>query len=283
MLLKTLTAINRQGSQLSLPLDDISGGFMVKGIEGLGPVKATLVSSSFANLDGEQFHSSRREIRNIVIKLGLEPDYAASSVSELRTELYNFFMPKSRVRLQFSLFDKYETSILEQNLDLEIIGRVETCEPDIFSSDPALDVSILCYTPEFVDPEIVTFNGVTTNELDEDVVEYGGTIETGIEFKIFPDRAMDDFTIYHRQPDGTLHTMYYTSSLDANDELTINTSIGGKHVTLKRGSVESSRLFSLSPQSAWLELRPGESYFRVYATGDPVPYSFSYTNKYGGL
>ena len=74
MLLKTLKVTNSRGFTLDLPLEDISGGFIVKGIEGLGPVKATLVSSSFANMDGEQYHSSRRKARNLIVKLGLDPD-----------------------------------------------------------------------------------------------------------------------------------------------------------------------------------------------------------------
>lgn len=283
MLLKKLNVTNSQGSVLDLPLEDVSGGFVVKEIDGLGPVKATLVSSSFANQDGEQYHSSRRESRNIRIKLGLDPDYAAYSVYDLRTQLYKFFMPKTKAKLEFNLFNKFAESILTQDLDLEIYARIESLEPDIFSREPAVDLSLLCYDPDFVDPIPVIFDGFTVDDLTETVLEYEGNIETGAVFKIMPDRDMVDFTIYHRPPDDTLRTVYFTQPLLTGDELTIGSVIGEKHVTLKRAGVESAALYSISPQSSWIELFEGDNRFRVYSEGAPVPYSIEYTRKYGGL
>ena len=61
MLLSEVTVVNSRGLQLNLPLSDISGGIVVRNIDGLDPTKATLVSSGFANQNGEQYHSSRRE------------------------------------------------------------------------------------------------------------------------------------------------------------------------------------------------------------------------------
>ncbi|MCA1806419.1 MAG: phage tail family protein, partial [Actinobacteria bacterium] len=248
MILQELSVTNAQGAVLGFPLGDISGGFVVKEIEGLGPVKATLVSSSFANMDGQQYHSSRREARNINIKLGLDPDYALYSVSDLRTQLYNFLMPKTQVKLKFRLFDKFAESVLDRYLELEIKARVETNEPDIFAKDPTVDLSLMCYDPDFLDPELVTYVGSTVDTLAETTIEYPGTVETGVEFTIFPDRDMDDFTIYHRPPDETLRTVYFTFSLLNGDELKISSMMGDKFVTLKRGGVESSYLFAISPQ-----------------------------------
>lgn len=283
MLLKTLNVTNSRGLLLGLPLEDISGGFVVREIEGLGPVKATLVSSSFANMDGEQYHSSRRESRNIIIKLGLDPDYALYSVYDLRTQLYNFFMPKTSAKLEFNLFNKFSDNFIEQNLNLEIMARVESLEPDIFTREPAVDLSLMCYDPDFVDPNPVIFEGSTVDDLTETVLTYSGTVDTGVVFKILPDRDLPEFTIYQRPPDDTLHSVYFSQPLIAGDELTISSILGDKYVTLKRAGVESSQLFGVSPQSDWLELMPGDNVFRVYAEGAPVPYSIEYTNKYGGL
>src|SRR5437868_144697 len=107
MLLKALAVTNSRGSVLSLPLEDPSEGYIVREIKGLDPVKATLVSSSFANNDGEQFHSARRESRNIVVTLDLEPDYAVRGVKELRDQLLNFFMPKTAADLAIHMYDIY--------------------------------------------------------------------------------------------------------------------------------------------------------------------------------
>jgi len=283
MLLKALTVRNSQGSLLGLPLDDFSGGFVVRDIEGLGPVKATLVSSSFANLDGEQYHTSRREVRNIILKLGLEPDFSSESVHDLRSELYKFFMPKTRATLTFNMFDKFSQSVLDQVLDLEIEGRIETFDPAIFAREPAVDISILCYNPEFRDPRQVIFEGNTVEDLSETLLRYKGTTETGVRFNIIPNRSLNEFTIYQRTPDNQVRIVHYTQPLQQWDELTIGSVIGAKHVTRMRNNVESSQLFSLSPQSAWLELHPGDNHIRVYAQGAPIPYTIEYTDKYGGL
>ncbi len=60
MLIK-VEARTSSGALLILPLDDVSSGYVVEEIEGLDPVKATLVSSSFAQADGEQYHT-----RNVI-------------------------------------------------------------------------------------------------------------------------------------------------------------------------------------------------------------------------
>jgi hypothetical protein len=82
---------NTQGQTLVLPLEAYNDGYLLSEIEGLDPVKATLVSSSFANLDGEQQQSARREARNIVLHLDLLMGYGIP-ISALRRNLYIFFM-----------------------------------------------------------------------------------------------------------------------------------------------------------------------------------------------
>src|SRR3954470_19978896 len=103
-----------QGDLLTLELDDISDGLLVKEIKGLDPVKATLVSSSFAQQDGSYYQSSRRENRNIGLVLGLVPDPAVSSVRAVRNGLYRYFMSESAVSLRF--FDD------EDDLTVDIDG-----------------------------------------------------------------------------------------------------------------------------------------------------------------
>lgn len=283
MLLNSLEVTNSRGSVLSLPLEDISAGFLVKNIEGLDPVKAVLVSSSFANLDGEQYHSSRRESRNIKLSLGLEPDYGVAAVKDLRDQLYNFFMPKSFVTCKFKMFDKFAVSVFKEALDLEIDGRIETFDSPIFTKDPQVDISLMCFKPDFEDRIPVVFNGMTVADLIETELTYDGTIETGVEFTLMPGRALTDFTIYHRPPDETLRTTDFSYPLAAGDVLKISSIVGSKSVILTSSTVETSILYAISPQSAWLELQPGINNIRVYAEGAPIPYTIEYTNKYGGL
>lgn len=283
MLLKSLKATNSQGSVLNLPLDDISGGFIVKEIEGLDPVKATLVSSSFANLDGEQYHTSKREPRNIKIKLGLNPDYGIESVMDKREQLYSYFMPKKQTTLGFHLFDKFAVSVFLDHLDVQIPGYVETFECDPFVEEPEANISVMCFNPDFFDPTLVTFDGMSVADLTETVLSYAGSVETGVIFTLLPDRDVDTFTIYHRPPDNSLRTADVSYPMLAGDILTITSIVGSKGVRLTRAGVETSILYAQTPQSNWLTFQPGDNNLRVYAEGAPIPFRIEYNNKYGGL
>jgi len=263
-----------QGGLLGLPLDDISNGIVVEEVDGLDPVKATLVSSGFANLDGEQYQSSRRDSRNITLKLGLEPDYSVESVRDVRKRLYDYFMPKTEVSLRFYMSD---------GLVVDINGRVESFETPHFTPEPTADISVICFDPDFYDPipKQMSWNTVATDT--ETLLSYDGSVETGIQFVLNPNRALSDFSIYHRPPDGTLRILEFISPLSAGDVLTISTVPGAKGATLTHSGQDGSVLYGISPQSNWIELIPGDNYIRVYSDGAAIPYTITYTDKYGGL
>lgn len=263
-----------QGSLLSLVLDDISDGLVLEDVQGLDPVKATIVSSSFAQMDGEQYHSSRRESRNIKITIGLQPDYVTQTVRDLRNRLYNFFMSKREVNLRF-----YDSD----GLTVDITGRVETCETALFTKDPAVDISIMCFKPDFMELTPVVLNGMTTADTIETIIPYIGTVDAGVLFTLNPNRPLTQFTIYHGPPDGTLRTLDFSASLDAGDTLKISTVTGAKSVLRTRAGTVSSLLYGMSPQSNWISLMNGDNRIRVYALGAAIPYSIIYTNRYGGL
>jgi hypothetical protein len=263
-----------QGGLLSLPLEDPSLGFVVQDIQGLDPVKATIVSSSFAQQDGAQYQSSRREFRNILLKLGLYPDYTVDEVSDLRKRLYAFFMPKTEAKFTFYTSD---------GLNVDITGRIESFENNQFTQDPVVDVSILCFDPDFVDPDVVALSGNSTGGSTETDVVYAGTVDTGILFKLNVNRTLSAFTIYHQASDGSLRTLDFAASLVSGDVVTISTMQGQKFATLTRAGVVSSILYGVSPHASWIELMPGVNELRVYAVGAGIPWTIDYKNRYGGL
>lgn len=275
-MLTKVEVLTDQGVLLTLPLQDVSNGFIVENIDGLDPVKATIVSSSFAQLDGEQYQSARREKRNLIIRLALEPNYAVNSVQGLRNTLYQFFMPKSRVRLRFF-------SVGLPVLDIK--GRIESFDAPKFTKEPTATISILCFDPDFFDPTPVLINGNTVATGTETTHTYPGTVETGFLFKLLINRAITEFTMYHRPSDDSLRALEFQSPLpmEAGDVLAISTQPGNKYATLTRAGVATSILYGISPQSNWINFFPGPNKLRVYAEGAPVPYSIEYTTKYGGL
>lgn len=283
MIIDALKVTNSRSEVLNLPLDDTSGGFSVQEIGGLGPVKTTLVSSSFANLDGEQYHSSRREPRNITLKLGLHPDYATESVADIRAILYQYFLTKGKLLLTFHMYDKFALSVLNEFRDLDISAYVETFDPEIFTKDPTSDISLMCFDPDFYDPTMVVFDGETVSNTDQMFLSYDGTVDTGVIFTLRPDRNLDDFSIYYTGPDGVLKTVTFSYPLLAGDVLTISSVVGSKSAVLTRAGVESSVLYAISAQSSWLTMQPGNNGIRVYATGAPIPFDIQYLTRFGGL
>lgn len=266
---------NKQGALLSLQLDDEDDGFHVLDIDGLGPVKATLVSSSFAQLPGEQLNSRRRETRNIKFQFGLNPDPSTSETHEsLRFQLYEFFLSELDVSLRF---------FTDGGLTVDILGTVETCEPSIFDQEPSMNVSIMCYAPDFFDPTVVHLTGNTTSGDTATPITYDGQIETGVVFTLNVDRTLTEFTLYHTPPGGEIRSLDFAGSLASGDTLTISTVPGSKGVTLVRSGITSSMLWAISPQSTWLSLERGVNQFRAYATGAAIPYTLDYTKKYGAL
>lgn len=265
---------NAQGATLALPLREVSEGLYIQEIEGLEPVKATIVSSGFAQMDGSQYQSSRRESRNLVFKLGIDPDFKNQTPRDVRNTLYNFLMPKTEVKVTF-VSDDMDT--------VEIYGRVETLDPKIFAKDQVATSSVICFDPDFKALDTNLVPGFTTSDDDELDVLYEGTVETGVELQININRSISELTIYHRSPDGSVRTMDISAPLVAGDVLTIVTVSGNKGVVLTRAGVDSSLLYATSPQSYWLELLRGINHIRLYTAGAPIPYTITYRDRYGGL
>ncbi len=275
-MLTEVVVTNSQGNILVLELNDDITGVLVESIEGLDPVKATLVSSSFSTLDGATFQSSRREPRNIKFRLGLEPDYTTDSVQSLRKQIYDFFMPKAKITMQF-----YDSAGgLNSN---DISGVVESTETALFTSEPAVDISVMCFDPDFVSNDSTVVASGTVADASYLTVNYPGTTESGFKFALALNRALSAFTIKHVAPDGTIRTMDFSYALLSGDVLTVNTIPGQKAVTLLRAGVTTSVLYSMARLSKWIDLQPGANYFNVYAVGATIPFTITYYNRYGGL
>ena len=273
-MLSRVDVYSERGLVLSLPIFDQTEGYLVKDIAGLDPVDAVLGYSSQANQDDEQEQSAKRVKRNIIFKLGYEPNYVDDSVEILRDRLSQFFMPKSNIRMRF--FSDTKPTV-------DISGRVEKFSSPLFAKDPEATISVICAKSSFVGLNSLTFGGNTTAGTTELEQTYDGTIETGGLFRILPNRSVNEFTIYNRLPDDSVQSQEFVYPLLNGDILEINSVNLNKSARLTRGGTTSSVLFGISPYSQWLNLYPGVNKLRVAATGAAIPWTFQYANKYGGL
>jgi hypothetical protein len=273
-MLNKIEVTNSRGNVLSLPIEEDDGEYQIANIEGLDPVKASLVSTSYAGADGEHFQSAKLPARNIKINLDLDPNFDPKTYTDLRRDLYPFFMPKSQVTLRF-----YLTS----GLYLDIVGVVEQISSPLFEEDPDVEISIMCYQPDFIDARMITIEGQTVTDVTNTEIDYPGTVQSGTVLTLHVNRAVDEFTIYNLDEGGNLYQLDFTGDLISGDELVISSLRGNKGITLTRSSVSSSFLYGRSAQSSWIEFMEGLNQFRVYAVGDPIPYDLTYVVRYGGL
>jgi len=262
------------GNSLVVPFYDGDEGFFFDSVDGIDPVKANIVSSSFANVDGEQYQTARRESRNLVFKMGVDVSQVFGSVTQLRRKLMGLLMPKSEVTLR--LFSDDFPAV-------DIVGIVESFDWPLFVQEPEVTLSIICHKPDFVDLMTVAVVDTTTPDFVNTIIEYPGSVETGFKFYMLADRSLDGFTIFHRSSTGVLSSLEFGEPLIAGDLLEISTISGEKEIMLTRAGTRSSILHGMSPYSNWINLFPGANYISVVAEGAEIEYTIEYVNRYGGL
>lgn len=265
---------------LTIQLGDASNGINLIDVSGLDPVKATLTSSSFAAQDGAIYQSSRRDVRNITMKLGIEVAGTSSTVREVRSNIFKIFRPETQVLMKF--YDDETTDFVSDGF--QIIGRVESCEPPSstrFTQDQEVDISVMCFSPDFYDPAVVTVTGMTTADTAATTFNYVGTTETGLTFTINVNRSVSEFQIYYVDGDGNTWTMTIVGTFVTGDAITIVTTPGSKTANLLRAGVTTSILYAISPQSTWMQLAPGTNTLQVVASGAAIPVTVSYMKLFG--
>lgn len=274
MPLSKIEARTAQGAMLPLSLTNPDLGFKVRNVDGLDPVKANIVSSSQALLDAEQYQSSRRVTRNIVIKIGVEPDWITTSVQDLRDMLYDFFMPKNQS------FQRY---FRDGKNPVDIMGYVEDFSFPLFTADPEATISLICLDSDFVDSVMITLSLGTVPTALQYPLDYEGNIETGFVFTLRVNRSIPGFTLYNSPADGSLHQLVFLYPLVNGDIVQISTVNGNKYVTLTRSGVVTDILYAMSPSSDWIQLFKGVNNFRAFVDGGSIPFDLTYQNRYGGL
>lgn len=275
MLIK-VEVLSEQGEMLELFLQDSDGDFLVKGIDGLDPTKANIISSPFALEDGEEYQGSRGEVRNVLMRLGYA-DRVGRSVQARRNLLYRFFMPKAKVTLRFHILDFPV---------VELVGYVESMDAAIFTKEPEVVVSILCLDSAFVDPNLKTYTDIGNPSVVKPIV-YNGTVATGFRFKVTAPKPLSWIRLEQTFPNRPgLTFMIQNKALLAGESFELTTTSGEKKLLFKKGTNVTSALGAVVPNSDWLKLYPGQNNIQMFYNGTgtaPVPFTIEYLEKYGGL
>lgn len=282
-MLTKMEVFSSNPSAPELPL----GGFMpsddpihVRAIDGLGPVKAEVASTPFATARGEIYQGASVGKRNIVMTLGLNPDWLEQTMSTLRQKLYGYFMTESWTKLRF--FSDYLPTV-------DIEGIVESFEPNIFSQDPEIQVSVLCHKPDFVETDATIYTGVVDDGTVELEFDYIGTLPTGFELRVDRTVANPIYTgeveITLKSPEDPQLFKVDPVTVDTTQYLYLSSVQNAKRIQsiAVADGAATNLLSKMTSDSVWPLLQPGKNYITVAAGEAGQKWTLAYFNRFGGL
>ena len=263
---------------------------VMRNIEGLGPVKADIVSTQSASGRGEFPQGSSTGKRNIVLTLGLNPDWAGSqTMSSLRQQLYRYLLPEQWTKLRI-YSDELPT--------VDIEGIVESFEPNIFSQDPEMQVSILCHQPDFVSIEAEVKVSSIVDIWTPEPFEYVGTVPTGFELQIDPttdsmltggpnEEYTGSLTISMDSDYNPVSQVFTVDpvTVDADQYFKLSTIQNDKRVQsiAVADGVRTNLLGGMSSDSVWPKIVPGINRIKVEAAEDGQKWTLAYFTRFGAL
>jgi hypothetical protein len=281
--LKRMEVFSSNPSAPELPL----GGFMpsddpvqIFSITGLEPVRADIASTALASGRGEHYQGSTVGKRNIVMTLGFNPDWVEQTMATLRQKLYGYFMPESWCKLRF--FSDHMPTV-------DIEGYVESIDPNIFSADPEVQISVLCHKPDFIEVDAIIYNGVVDDGTLELEFDYQGTIDTGFELRVDRSVANPSYTgslaIANMAPTEAQIMELAGITVDTERYLKVTTVPNGKRIqsVSHTDGTAVNLLSKMSDDSVWPILKPGKNYFSVGAEESGQAWTLAYFNRFGGL
>lgn len=302
-MIQSLTVTNYLGESLTIPMKNSeSTGFILHDMTGLGPPTASVNTSKVATKDGSKYNSARAEERNIVLPMYFTP---IPTIEDARHRSYKYFPLKKPVILAFKT----------DNRECQIVGYVETNEPDICSDREGCQVSIICPNPYFssIYDTVTSFSGVeaafefpfsnedTTNPhiefgkivvKAENFVRYEGDAESGVQIRIAASATVKNITIYNVDTRGTMHIYHDKlvaltgSGIVKGDEIIITTDKGSRSVTLLRNGNSTNILNAIDPRNdEWFSLTKGDNIFAYTADegSDYLMFVVDHTTLYEGI
>lgn len=302
-MIQSLTVTNYLGESLTIPMKNSeSTGFILHDMTGLGPPTASVNTSKVATKDGSKYNSARAEERNIVLPMYFTP---IPTIEDARHRSYKYFPLKKPVILAFKT----------DNRECQIVGYVETNEPDICSDREGCQVSIICPNPYFssIYDTVTSFSGVeaafefpfsnedTTNPhiefgkivvKAENLVRYEGDAESGVQIRIAASATVKNITIYNVDTRGTMHIYHDKlvaltgSGIVKGDEIIITTDKGSRSVILLRNGKSTNILNAIDPRNdEWFSLTKGDNIFAYTADegSDYLMFVVNHATLYEGI
>jgi len=247
---------------VNLPITGVlpSDKFILKSIEGLGPPEF-LVNIGKTLLQGGIYQGNHPQQRQLVIRVGLNPDYSVGETVEgLRETLYGMVVPTLDY-LTFQIWDDTTLTAIAK-------GWVSKFEAVPFSKDPEVQITVECQDAYFVAPEFLDLDlsGMSKSVLTIDNI---GSTPTGFYLQITLTASLSSFSLIRSSPTDEIFT---THAFLSGDTFEVDTRDGLRDVYSVRSGVKTSLLDVTVFDPGWLQLRRGINSFAMSST------SFNYSN-----
>lgn len=275
---------NEYGEKLELTNNK---NYTVYQIDGLHPPDATINLSKMANVDGSRFNSSSNNERNIIIYLTLEGDCEAN-----RINLYKYARTKRHVKFYYK----------NESRDICIDGYVESMQISIFEIKQRVQISIICpqpyfkaaniapvdfalVTPKFIFPFTYEAAGEPFSVLDigatQSVINHGD-IENGVIIDMKARGVVLNPQIYNITKSEFIRL---NMEMAKGDEIIINTNKTQKSVMLIHEGVKSNIINSMTVDSTWFQLLPGDNIFSTGADeyAENILCTITHVDEYEGV
>lgn len=266
-------------TDIQLPIFGVKANdpFQVTGIDGLGPPELDVLLAE-NHAPGGIFINRRSQGRQIVVRVGLNPDYRiGQTVSDLRYYLYGLLSPSINPADQSVYF-----KLLHKNVPVvETVGYIRRIEILPFSKTPLAQITMDCLTPYLEKPEITDITA-DIPEATTWTIDNIGLAPTGIEFEVIFPSATAQFSIGIQD----VGTMTFDVNCDAGDHLVVDTNEATRFVGLKHTGIASKYhkyLEILTSDSPWLSLHGG---VHTMITTPPSEFDwvyFRYRSRYWGI
>lgn len=256
---------NKYGEILELSQNP---NYVIKSIDGIDPPDAIINTTRNANADGSVFNSAYVDNRTITITLAIN-----QPTEENRISLYKYFKSKYPVTIYYKndsrnvLINGYI-----QNIPIGYFEKKEVFQVTIFCPEPYFegveqetshfDSAIALFEFPFSISTPIPFSQYTSDR--ENVIMNNGDIETGALFVLHATGGpVVNPGIVNMQ---TNETFNFNITLEAGDEIRLNTVVKQKSVILVKKNGTIQNLIANSINASWFQLRPNENYFSVTAT-----------------
>ena len=303
-MIEMVNITNEINDSLDLILTDpYQSGIAITGIDGIGASKATVNTREGASFDGSLFNSAKLDERNIVLNLQI----VGVDVEEIRNKIYRLCTPKKQITVTI------KTDLKTCAID----GIVESCEPDIFSQNETVQVSIICPQPlfrrvdangkqtesfsslislfEFPFEGSFEVDNINLGEIEKFIsktVYYNGEEDTGMIINVHalaPVSLLEIYNINTREKisiDMNKLEQFTGSGLKTGDDIIINTNRGNRYIHLLREGKTYNILSCANKDLSWFQLKKGDNIF-TYITNDEESFklylTMSYEEKYIGV